>query len=747
LSDERLVVVEVGQSFGLDVARGEPWVTLENALKDQEVLIVLDNCEHLIDAAASLADRLLRTCPRVRILTTSREPLEAEAEWVFRLPPLAMPAPDAHLALEEVLSYPAVQLFVDRASATGGAFELSDADAPDVRQLCEFLDGIPLAIELAAARVHSLGIQGLLHRLEDAFDLLTRGRRTAMSRHQTLHAVMNWSYALLTDTERSVLQRLSVFRSAFDLDGGIAVASTAELGAHRVVEAVMNLCSKSLLVREAAPPGEPPRHRLLYITRLFAERMLSSTPDEKDVRRRHAVFMLEGLRDLERVRTIMAGFRRSAVLASTIAETRAAIHWTLFEENDLRLGLEIVAESSMIWHVAGLVEEFGQHLNVALDKAARAGIEGTALAARLQMTVGLISSQVLRDSASHRRALAIDRSLVDRFERPVDKIEALVALCASAHGRGDFLQVMDCCEEVRELAQGELEHLSVAVGDRFSALALHELGQHDAAERLAHRVMQVNADTLDSAFRSALSFGLSMRIRLARIHWLRGEFRQAWELAQQVAAQDDETHVYAKCHPLALAAIPMAIWKGDLQQASRWCQDLLLHSTRGKSPYWQAYATLYRGLLDGGSPTRGGPEFQLLEKNTPLMDMVAVLQSGAPHPDTLARVHKGEVGWCAPEVLRLAALAALDPGDGASRDHCIAELRRAYDLSLEQGARYWSLRIAISLCEVTAQEHRDHVAARGLVLSLLSRIDDGSTQPDLQQARRWAQQTTTTPGP
>ena len=737
LSDERLVVVEVGQSLGLDVARGEPWTTLENALRDQEVLIVLDNCEHMIDATASLADRMLRACPGVRIVATSREPLEAEGEWVFRLPPLEVPEPDAALTVEDVLSYPAVQLFVERARATGGRFELTEANAVAVRQLCAFLDGIPLAIELAAARAHGLGLQGLLLRIEDAFELLTRGRRTAMSRHQTLHAVMDWSYRLLTDTERFVLQRLSVFRGAFELDGAIAVASSPELSGQRVIEAVLNLCAKSLLVEEAEQSGGARRHRLLYITRLFAERLLVSTPDAADVHRRHAAFVLEGLRDQTRGQEILTAFGKSPALAATIAEMRAAITWALQEENDLVLGLEIVADSNLVWHAAGLVEECGQHLSVALDKVRRAGVEGTRLALRLEMTLGLFASaHALRESDSHRRALSIDRGLVDRFDRADDKIEALYALCVSAHGRGDFLQVLDCCEEIRELAQGELEPLSVAIGDRFSALALHELGHHAAAERLAYRVMQIDADSLETRFRGALSFSLSLRIRLARIHWLRADFREAWTLVQQIT-EGPETHSYAKCHTLALAAIPIAIWKGDLSSAARWNQELLLHSIRSTSPYWQTYADAYSSLLEGRGRAANSAEAAQLERNVPLLDIIAALGSSAPHAVTLTRVRQGEVGWCAPEVLRLAALESLEPNDPASRARCLAELRGAFDLSVEQGARFWSLRIALSLCEVATDGQSEHAIAQGWVLSLLNTIDDGSTQPDLQRARRW----------
>jgi predicted ATPase/DNA-binding winged helix-turn-helix (wHTH) protein len=735
LADAALVVVEVGQSCGLDVARGEPWAALESALRNQQALLVLDNCEHVIDAVAALVDRLLRTCPKVRILATSREPLEVEAEWVFRLPPLGVPAPDAVLAIDAVLAYPAVQLFVARARAASDSFELDDANVSAVSQLCVFLDGIPLAIELAAARMNSLGAQGLLHRLENAFELLTRGRRTAMSRHQTLHAVLNWSYQLLTETERLVLQRLSVFRSLFDLDGAVAVAACPELPSQLVVECVLSLCGKSLVTLEAGTPGAP-RHRLLYITRLFAERLLASAPNAEEVRRRHAVFVLARTVESNKVQEVVASFRRSPALASAIAELRAAITWTLIEENDLALGLEIVAESMPSWHIAGLVEEYRLHLIVAVDKSGRAQAVGTRLESRLQMLLTFLSAQALSDSESHRRGLSIDRGLVDRFDRDVDKIEALFALSASSYGRGDFLQTLCCCEEIRELAQGELEPLSVALGDRFSALALHELGQHDAAERLAHRVMLFDADTLESRFQSAVPFTLSMRLRLARILWLRGEFGQAWAMTQEIAARDDEAHIYAKCHPLALSAIPIAIWKGDVPTAARWSQDLLEHSTRGNVPYWQSFAKVYCCLLDGRPLVSESPEAGLLAKNIALMDICATLQLVAPDPVTLERVRQGEVGWCAPEVLRLAALAALDPHDEASRARCITELRDAFDISVEQGARFWSLRIAISLFEVAASGSKERASAMGILLPLLNAIDDGSPQPDLQRARR-----------
>ncbi|MCE4556561.1 ATP-binding protein [Roseateles cellulosilyticus] len=293
LSDPALVTAELGHTLELIVPSDGSTAALESALNDKRLLLIFDNCEHVIDAVAALVHRLLHTCPGLHFLATSREPLDIEAEWLFKLPPLALPSPHEWLDLKDLLASPAIALFSERAQASCDSFCLTEALAPAVRQLCDRLDGIPLAIELAAARVDSLGVHELLRRLESAFELLTRGRRTALTRHRTLQAVMDWSYDLLSDNERLVLQRLSVFRGAFDLDGAVAVATCARLDPQRVIEGVLSLSAKSLIVLETADDLRV--HRLLYITRLYAEKRLAESDDAPEVHRRHATFIVEGL--------------------------------------------------------------------------------------------------------------------------------------------------------------------------------------------------------------------------------------------------------------------------------------------------------------------------------------------------------------------------------------------------------------------------------------------------------------------
>lgn len=739
LSDPALVLVEIGQACGISVSRSEPWGSLQEALQHQQGLIVLDNCEHLIQAAASAVDAILQACPDVRILATSREPLERETEQVFRLSPLGLPLPGEALDVHSALAHPAIALFAERASAASAAFELTDGNLAAVRQVCEFLEGMPLAIELAAARASSLGVQGLLFRLERAFELLTRGRRTAMGRHQTLHRVLDWSYRLLSDTEQRVLQRLSIFRSGFDVEAARAVGAGDDLPAEAVDAAVRSLHHKSLLACEASEEDRP-RYRLLYVTRLFAEKALAAGPDEPAVRRRHATLLLarmvEANRSTAGARVKSANSLRGSRFSSATAELRTALTWALIDEHALLLGIDLTAESLHVYHSANLLDEYLTFMNAAIDKLGRAGAQDSPLEFKLYRRLAFISGQAFATREAREQCARKVRDLGQRFGSPVDRIEALYAICTAAFGHGDHPVALSCCDEIRELAQGDLAPLSVGIADRLSVLCLHALGQHDTAERLAHKVIAFDASSLELRFQSDVPFPVSMRIQLARIHWLRGDFQQAWSTLHDTIAHDDTAHVFVKCQPLGLAAIPMALWKGDGATAAGWCQALLAHSTHTSIPYWQAFAKVYACLIEGRPVHADGAEARLLAQSPMLADIAATLQPGAPDPATLARVRDGTVGWCAPEVLRKAALAQLDPEDPASRRDCIAELQRALDLSVEQGARFWSLRITRSLFAVTAEGSPERAAARDQILSLLNAIDDGSALPDLQEARR-----------
>jgi DNA-binding winged helix-turn-helix (wHTH) protein len=221
----RLASSTLASALGLEVLSDDPVPALLALLRDTDLMIVLDNCEHVVEAVAALAEQVLKGAPGVHILATSREPLGAEGEWVHRLEPLDLPPQSATLTAAEALAYSAVGLFIERAMANLGSFALSDADASIVADLCRRLDGIPLAIELAAARLDLFGVRELATRLKDCLQLLTKGRRTAPPRHRTLRATLDWSYKLLSEPEQVILRRIAVFPGSFDLVSASAVAS------------------------------------------------------------------------------------------------------------------------------------------------------------------------------------------------------------------------------------------------------------------------------------------------------------------------------------------------------------------------------------------------------------------------------------------------------------------------------------------------------------------------------------------
>jgi predicted ATPase/DNA-binding winged helix-turn-helix (wHTH) protein len=245
----------VAEAFGLESRSADSLSRLTGLLQDRQLLIVLDNCEHVIGVAAALAERLLDCSPDLHILATSREPLRTRSEWVLRLPALELPPADRPLTAQEALRFPAVQLFVERAASCADGFELTDANASIVADICRKLEGLPLAIESAAARVDIFGIHQVRSRIEDPLGFLTRGCRTAPARQRTLRATLDWSYATLSGIERIVFRRLAVFDRGFDLDSAVMEVADETIEAAHVPDLIASLAAKSVLTREESGGG------------------------------------------------------------------------------------------------------------------------------------------------------------------------------------------------------------------------------------------------------------------------------------------------------------------------------------------------------------------------------------------------------------------------------------------------------------------------------------------------------------
>jgi predicted ATPase len=335
------------------------------------MLLVLDNCEHVIDEAAHLAEALLRWSPGVRVLATSREPLLAEAEVVFRVSPLALPAEGTE-DVDALLQAGAVRLFVTRARAADAHLSLDNQAGRAISAICKRLDGIPLAIELAAARAEALGLEALAARLEDRIEVLTGGWRTALPRHRTLRATLDWSYELLPDPERVVLRRISVFAGAFTLDAASAVATDVGITEADLVSCVANLASKSLLTADVS--GSKAVYRLLKTTRSYVLEKLVKSGEFEVVARHHAKYCLSILEQTEAAST--QPDERLAVFTRHVDDMRASLDWAFSLGDDAPLGVALTIASLPVWLHLSLTEELRERVTRALASVDRVSAIG-----------------------------------------------------------------------------------------------------------------------------------------------------------------------------------------------------------------------------------------------------------------------------------------------------------------------------------------------------------------------------------
>ncbi len=381
VSDPNLVPMIAARALGLrEQTSAQTLTLLQNFLEPKRLLLIFDNCEHLIEACALLADALLHACPKLSILVSSREALGIEGETPLRVPPLAIPNLDQLPPVEELKNFEAIQLFGDRAETISPGFLLTPANLPAVALICKRLDGIPLAIELAAARVKLLQVEEIAKHLEDRFRLLTGGSRAALPRYQTLRASIDWSYALLSPPERILLQRLSVFAGSWSLEAAEAACSGEGLPSGEVLDLQAQLLDKSLISVEAqAGPGT--RYRMLETIRQYAHEKLVERGEAGQMRQRHLGYYLELA---EKAKNGLRGPEQGQLLdflETELDNLRLALEWSLESRDQpgwsLEAGLRIAAALLYFWHPRSRHMEGIQWLERLLAAEAQESGEGT----------------------------------------------------------------------------------------------------------------------------------------------------------------------------------------------------------------------------------------------------------------------------------------------------------------------------------------------------------------------------------
>jgi predicted ATPase/DNA-binding winged helix-turn-helix (wHTH) protein len=756
LPDPDLVTSALGTALGISLPGANTISGLVGWLRDKRALIVLDSCEHVIGAVAAIAEAILKAAARVSILATSREPLRAEGEWLHRLASLALPPASVDLSPAEALRYPAVELFDDRATAVVDGFTLAEGDVPAVLEICRKLDGVPLAIELAAARVDVFGIKGLAARLDDRFTVLTSGRRTALPHHQTLRAAMDWSYELLPEIEQIILRRVAVFQGDFTIDAAAAVATDDRINTADVFEAIANLATKSLISTDIS--SDATYHRLLDTTRAYALEKLGDSGELEAIARHHA----EYCRDLfERAETEWETRPAAEWLGDygrQIDNLRAALDWAFSPSGDASIGVALTPAAAPLWMHLSLLEECRGRVEQALAALGLAASRDSrremklhaALAASLIYTRGAAAPEI---GAVWTRTLEIAESLDDAEYQ----LRALWGLWSFHISVGDYPGADTLARRFHEIATRSNHPGDLLIAERMIGGALHFLGNQAAARRHIESMLSQYNESIHRPHIVRFQYDqrLAARVTLARILWAQGFPEQAMHAAADALDEAQASqHTISLCFALNEAAIPVALFVGDWVAAERYIETLVRQSAEHALIVLHARALGAEGVLASkqGDPAKGVQFIRdalreldksgyhayplLLGSLAEALGAVGEIKEGlASIEAALSRCERNGERWYIADLLRIKGELILRSNDPQAFLKAETEFSLSLQWARQQGALSWELRTASSLAGLWRDEHRV-TEARALLGSVYGRFTEGFATADLQEARR-----------
>lgn len=754
LSNPAHVASTVASTLGLTIQAENALPQLRESLRRSRMLLVLDNCEHVIGAAAALSEEIFREAPEVHILTTSREDLRANGECTYVLPPLEYPPPDARLDSIGIQAFPAVRLFTETVAATGSRFELSDADAPIVASICARLDGIALAIEFAAGRVGAYGIDGIHALLNGRFGLEWPGRRTAPQRHQTLHATLDWSHDLLSDSERAVLRRLSVFVGTFTLEAAQAVARAGTIDSDRVVIDLGELVAKSV-VSAATGDDRTVRYRLLEITRAYALEKLDESGELHATSERHAAYFtglfeaaFGGGIDPHRDDHALA-------LAEHLGNVRAALDWCFGESANAprhaALGVDLAAAAGPVLMQLLLFTEAYRWSMTALsmlDDADRL----TRKEMVLQETLAIAAMWTLANGSELGRAIARGLEIANHLGYDAPRLRLMVGMHIHLLRIGDFFGTRDVAEALDAIAGTSDDASYKVMSDWLRGSSAHFIGdQHAARQYFEEGFGRIGPRNLQL-------FGLDYRVRalvtFSRVLWLSGRPGRAMEVAREAIS---EAEAFGRpldvCFSL-LYPTSVFLWCGDWASAQRSFAQLLQHTNWPALPSFHSTGQALEGelLLNIGEIERGiamlRASLQSMRDQRQLLFFMraasalagGLIKQGQPADalsvvdGAIAEIEGGAEGTEFAELLRwrAEALMRLPIHDASLVEEA---LTRSLDCARRQHALSLELRTAMSLARhLAGQGRRDE--AHKILFAIHRLFTDGFETQDLQAAGR-----------
>lgn len=724
------------------------------AIREEKLLLILDNCEHVIDAAAELAQTMLQGCPFVSLLATSREALRIDGEYLYRVPPLDVPL-EHQDADDRASELSAVELFITRTQALNSAFSANAENLRAIAAICRHLDGIPLAIEFAAARAATLGPSEVALLLNDRFDILTSGRRTALPRHQTLRAALDWSYELLPEEERRLLRHLAVFNGGFTMEAAAFVVNETGGSAALVEDGISNLVTKSLLVLNDISPVS--RWRLLETIRTYALEKLSASGERISAMRRHT----EYLRDLIVPATTSAVLRLSvddvARYGREIDNIRTALDWSFSPEGDVETGIALTAAVAPAWLHLSLIAECVERAERALRHLDSGAHLAKPLERRLNIALGVALILTMGSVDRTHAVIARARTLAESIDDVEAQLRMLWAQWSMEFTTGECAAAQRTAQRFAEVAQPLGDEAALLVADRLLGITLVFTGDQRRARTLLEGVLENYIPP--SNHRHTILFHYDQRVlaraALARVLLLQGFADQANEQARASLAEVESADPdYSRCWVLHYAVCPIAAMTGDIAAAQRAVATMIHLSSKLDAALWRIIARSWEGklLIDRQEFQKGT---ELLRNALATCErtgwlfcypeftgMLAEGLAGLGRRDeallaidkALARANATEERWYVPELLRnKGELLVSDLNHEASLE---AErlFRNALDLAEEQGARFWELRAALSLARLqVAQDRRND--ARGVLAPVYNRFTEGFDTADLKEAK------------
>jgi predicted ATPase/DNA-binding winged helix-turn-helix (wHTH) protein len=756
LRDPGLVPSAVATVLGLDIRAEDPLPILVAALRGNRMLLMLDSCEHVIDAAAGLAEAVLTGTSGVNILATSREPLGVAGEHVYRLGPLNSPEPSAELTAAQVSDFPAVQLFVERVTAIVEDFALTDAIAPLVVAICQRLDGLPLAIEFAAPRVQALGVAGPAARLDDSLrPLLGAQRRAAVPRHRTMQAVLDWSYGLLSQDEQRFFRALAIFAGGFDIDAAAAVAMDATTTGADAIDRLADLVTKSLVVADAS--GSKPRFRLLDTTRAYAiEKVVDGSGECKRLAHRHAEYYRDLFACAEAASETQPAAEWLAEYGPEIDNVRAALDWAFSPGGETAIGVELTVASGLLWTRLSLSDECRRLTERALSALG----SGSGLAPRRQVQLlallGWSLEQTIGATSEMRRAFSKILEISDSMQDIEFRSLAMWGLWVYHFNNAEFATALDLAQ--KSIAEEGVSTIHLLAGERIIGLSLHYLGDQSGSRRQIESVLRRPVDPLHYSrdVRSALDHRVTLRSFLARILWLQGFPDQAMRMAKDnVEEALALNHALSLANALVQAACPIAFFAGDVVAAEQFVCMLLDHAAKHALGPWQAWGRCFEGIL---FIKRGDTVTGLQRLSTAVSGLLdigyavyyvafmgelaaALGRAGqAAHglatiDEALARSEQSEERWCVAELLRIKGeLLVLQGASGAERA-AEEHFRQSLDWSRRQGALSWELRTTTSLARLLGDQGR-RADASAVLQPIYDRFTEGFGTADPVAAKQ-----------